>query len=290
VRAAVEVDTRATGSSEWARRLLAQLSGVGWTERSACVELIEWLYAVARHRVRRLGVPPRVRADLVQDAMSVVFQTLHSKRGELTEHTNPASALELLVMHAAGEVYHTHLMAGFGGVAKNGRNWGKPCPRRSSTVNLDESLAAPPLMIHVDDRAAEATQRLSLWIVRNLGLKLTTAAVDATTYVLDRLRAGVSRSSLVRGGYSCLSTDPAMRFLGFDRESAGAFGRWLLGRTDRNILGVIDAAMLGAAVDDVTRTRWRRIAICLGFAEPTSTPPPACAAMPPSLERGRLIA
>jgi hypothetical protein len=231
-----------------------------------------------------------VRADLVQDAVSLVFLTLHSKRHELPGHANPASALELLVMHAASEAYHKHLMAGFGGVAKNGRNWGKAYPRQSSTTNLDESLAAPPLVIHVDHETAEATHRLSRWITRNLGLELTAASLDAATYVLDRLRGGASRSSLVRGGHSCLSNDLAMRFLGFDRESAGAFGRWLLGREDRNVLGVLDAAMLGAGVDDLTRARWRRVAITFGFAEPTSTPPPSCAAMPPALERGRLIA
>jgi hypothetical protein len=52
-----------------------------------CLELVQWLYAVARHRVRRLGAPTSARGDLVQ-GMSSIF-TLENKRHELSEHGNP---------------------------------------------------------------------------------------------------------------------------------------------------------------------------------------------------------
>ena len=287
-----QLDNRSqVGSAEWVRRRVAELSDDGWTARPECLELVQWLYAVARHRVRRLGAPTSVRGDLVQDVMSSIFHTLESKRHELSQHGNPAAALEVLVVHSASEAYHNYLMAGFGGVAKNGRNWGKAFPRRISFTNLDESLAAPPLAIRVSDETADAAQRLSLWITKNLALRLTAEAVDATTYILDRLRAGVSRSSLVRGSYSCLTNDPAMHFLGFDRESSAAYSRWLLVRPDRNVLGVIDAASFNAAADNLMRTRWRQVALGFGFANPSDLPPPpACNAVDLTLDRGRMIA
>ena len=184
-------------------------------------------------------------------------------------------------MHSAGEAYHNYLMAGFGGVAKNGRNWGKAFPRRISFTNLDESLAAPPLAIRVSDETADAAQRLSLWITKNLGLRLTAEAVDATTYILDRLRAGVSRSSLVRGSYSCLTNDPAMHFLGFDRDR---LPRSVAGYSDDRIAmssSVIDAASFNAAADNLMRTRWRQVALGFGFAKPLGSSAAA------RLQRGR---
>jgi hypothetical protein len=222
--------------------------------------------------------------------MSSIFRSLESKRHELSEHGNPAAALEVLVMHSASGAYHSHRMAGFGGAAKNGRNWRKALPRQISSTNLAESLAAPPLAIHDNDDSAEAAHRLSLWITNNLALRLTSEAIDATTYTLDRLRAGVSRSSLVRGSYSCLTNDPAMRFLGFDRASAGAFSRWLLGRADRHMPGVIDAASVNTPPDNPTRTRWRHVALCFGFARPRDLPPPSCDAVEVTIDRGWMIA
>jgi hypothetical protein len=122
-------------------------------------------------------------------------------------------------------------------------------------------------------------------------LKLTVGASDATTYVLDRLRGGASRTTLVRGGHSSLSIDPAMRVLGFDRESAGAFGLWLLGRKDRQILGVLDSAALEIRADAAALSRWRGVALGFGFAVPTGSPPPGqLAQLDHPREAGRRIA
>jgi hypothetical protein len=252
---------------------------------------VEWLYDVIRNRARRIGAPLSVRTDLVQDAMSSIVVTLHSRRSELATHTNPASALEYLVIHAVREELHNLEMRGYGGVAKNGRNVHTPRPRQAVSFNIDEVLVAPALRVHADDRVAAATRRLGDWVLRTLGLKLTVGASDATTYVLDRLRGGASRTTLVRGGHSSLSIDPAMRVLGFDRESAGAFGLWLLGRKDRQILGVLDSAALEIRADAAALSRWRGVALGFGFAVPTGSPPPGqLAQLDHPREAGRRIA
>jgi hypothetical protein len=276
------------GSAEWARALLLDLSTDDWATRPACTDLVEWLYEVTWNRARRIGAPPRARRDLVQDTMSHIVVTLQNKRADLAAHTNPAAALELLVMNSVRAAFHDHLMQGYGGVAKNGRNHGKAYPRQAVAFDVEESLAAPALLVHVDDRVTGATRRLEDWTALELGLKLTPRAVDATTYVLDRLCDGTSRSTLIRGGHSALSNDVAMRVLGFDHEAAGAFGVWLLGRPERKIPGIVDSAALGVLVTDLIRARWRGVAITFGFAEPTRTPPPTSMTPPgrtPSVTR-----
>jgi hypothetical protein len=276
------------GSPEWARALLLDLSTDDWASQPRSKDLVEWLYEVAWNRVRRTGTPPRARRDLVQDTMSYIVVTLHNKRGTLATHDNPAAALERLVINSMRAAHHDQLMQGYGGVAKNGRNYGKAYPKQSIGFNIEESLAAPALFVHVDDRITAATRRLAEWMTRELGLKMTSAAFDATTYVLDRLCDGTSRSTLVRGGHSALGNDAAMRVLGFDHEAAGAFATWLLGRMERKIPGILDSAVLNVQADDLIRSRWRRTAITFGFAEPTWTPPPADMSSPhlaPSVAR-----
>ena len=279
------------GSAEWVRALLLDLSTDDWARRPACADLVEWLYDVTRNRARRMGAPPRAQGEIVQDVVSSVVMTLHGRRVALAAHTNPASALEFLVIHGMHEVVHDHQMHGYGGVAKNGRNWVKPRPRQSTAFNIDESLAAPALLLHADDRIAAAAHRLHDWVERQLRLRLTASALDATTYVLDRLRAGKSRTTLLRGGHSSLRHDPAMQHLGFDPESSSAFGTWLLGRPERRVLGVIDAAVLEIHAGDRVCARWRAVALRSGFGEPSRTPPPSNVMSPsPAPEVNRLIA
>lgn len=263
------------GSGEWARALLTELAGADWTRKPACTELVKWLYTVTRRRAGRTGLPTDVRNDIVQNAVASLYQTLHHQRVALAEHTNPAAALERLAAEAVNSARHDHLMRGYGGVKKNGRNWGKAYPHQVTAPDLTESLAAPALVLHFDDEITAATRRVASWVTQDLRLRLSSDALDAITYVLDRLRDGTSRASLLRGGHSCLSRDPAMRFLGFSRTEAAAFGSWLLGRSDRHLLGVLDAAVLGVPADEPVRTRWRAIAVGCGFAEPLEPPPPS---------------
>src|SRR5579875_1675708 len=128
------------GSATWARDLLAELAGADWARTPACTELVEWLYTVTRRRARRTGLPTDVRNDVVQNAIASMYQTLHHHRLALAEHPNPAAALERLAAEAVNEARHDHLMRGYGGVKKNGRNWGKAYPHQVSTPDLTESL------------------------------------------------------------------------------------------------------------------------------------------------------
>lgn len=279
------------GSAEWARALLPELAGADWAHTPACTELVEWLYTVMRRRAGRTGLPADVRNDIVQNAVASMYQTLCHQRLALAEHTNPAAALERLAAEAVNAARHDHLMRGYGGVKKNGRNCSKAYPHQVTAPDLTESLAAPALVLHFDDKITAATRRVASWVTQNLRLRLSSGALDGITYVLDRLRDGTSRASLVRGGHSCLSRDPAMRFLGFSREDAAAFGSWLLGRSDRHLLGVLDAAVLGLPADELVRTRWQAIAVGCGFAEPLEPPPPPHnAPVPREPDMQRLIA
>jgi hypothetical protein len=130
-------------------------------------------------------------------------------------------------------------------------------------------VPAPEPRVEVE----RAAHRIADWAARQLGLVPTANARDAVVYILDRLVAGVRRSSLLRGGHSRLAHDPAMRHLGFTPSSAHAFAVWLLGRSDgeRAPTGVLNAALYGEAADEGTITRWRAVATRFGFATDTHT-------------------
>lgn len=265
------------GSASWVRaRLMTLPLADGWTNHPACTELIEWLYTVVRHRASALPEPPHARADIAQDAMTTVFQALQRSRPRLVRQDNPAAVLERVAERAIDAACHIQRMSGFGGVAPNGRNWHKPYPARVGDHGDIESLMVADSPCSASRHTDRTVSRIVTWAFDRLGIAVTTAAVDATTYVIDRMLSGLSRSSLTRGGHSGLAHDPAMRHLGFQPAAAHAFAGWLLGRHDRqrDSPGVLDAALLGAEPDDVTCARWRRTALQFGLAEPVRRPTP----------------
>jgi hypothetical protein len=258
------------GSSDWVRARLLALSGCdNWTEHPACPVLVEWLYTVVQHRTGALGLPSQTRADVAQDAMAPVLRAVHTSRARIAAADNPAAVLERVAVRAVAAGGHRVRMAGLGGVAANGRNWGATYPRHiggDAALRLLELLPDP---VYEPCRAVEDTAaRLALWVSENLNVALSSDTVDAIVYVLDRLVAGVSRGSLVRGSHSGLASDPAMRHLGFDAASAGAFACWLLGRRDaeHEAPSVLDAFLDGASPVPIEAERWRRQAVKFKFA------------------------
>lgn len=271
----VEAVADGRGSASWVRAsLLALGSGADWAERPECRELVDWLYVVVRHRARRAGIAVEECDEVTQDAMMRVARALTATRGSYAESDNPAAVLERVAARAVGESRHRVSMCGLGGMAANGRNWRARFPRKIGGEAARLIFEALPVVVCVEDTAVtDAAARIRDWITAEIGVRLNRSGMDALVYVMDRLVAGVSRSTLLRGGRSALGVDPAMQHLGFESEAASAFGVWLLGRGDahHNAPSVLDAALDDRQVDQLTAERWRRDAVRHGFAEMPGT-------------------
>jgi hypothetical protein len=248
-------------------------SAEDWTRRAECTELVNWLYTVVQHRSRRVSESRTARADVCQDAMTAIVQALRTaaSRDRLAHRDNPAAVLERIAERAVEAACHVHRMAGYSGVAPNGRNWRKAYPVRvGSDENLDSLAARRDGPIPMSGASVDAaTERVRAWVEGQLGVTMTEPALDATVYVLDRIFAGLHRSSLMRGAHSGLSRDPAMAHLGIETSAAHAFGCWLLGRPDGKppTPGVLDLALADGVADDLLAARWRRLAVVTGFGQ-----------------------
>lgn len=276
------------GSSDWVRARLSQVpASTSWTHERACEELVGWLYSVVQHRSNRLNGTWSARADIAQDAMTAVFHALRTpdSRERLAARNNPAAVLERVAARAVESARHRYQMAGFSGVPPNGRNWHKAYPTRLGGHDDVETYADTAAATAADavDHAGRIAIRVSTWSRGNLGLRLHPDAIEAIAYVADRLLAGVSRSSLLRGGHSALARDPALRHLGITAEASHPFACWLLGRQDpasASPPGVLDLALSNARPDQVTAARCRRTAIDCGLTDPTLPPTPPAAEAP----------
>lgn len=258
------------GDSEWVvQRLSAMRIDSNWSRSRSCDELIDWLYAVAEHRARSNGIAAQDRAEVAQDAMPEIVAALRTAREPNAMSENPAALLERVAARAVSHAAYRMRMCGVGGVPANGRNWRTP-PLRL----VDEDLARPlleelPVSIDRPSRAIEAAaDTVAAWVAAHVDVCLTADGANAVAYVLDRLASGVSRGVLVRGGYTGLGADPAMRYLGFDAAAARALGRWLLGRADRGheMASVLDSALLGEPVSARVLAGWQRTALDYEFA------------------------
>lgn len=275
------------GSSDWVRDRLSEVpASSSWTHGRACDELVGWLYRVVQHRSNRLNGTWSARADIAQDAMTAVFHALRTpdSRARIAARNNPAAVLERVAARAVESARHRYQMAGLSGVPPNGRNWHKAYPTRLGGHDDVETYADATAAAMTDaiDHAGRIAIRVSTWSHANLGLRLHTDAIEAIAYVTDRLLAGVSRSSLLRGGHSALAGDPALRHLGIAAEAAHSFACWLLGRqapASTSPPGVLDLALSNARPDQVTAARCRRTAIDCGLTDqPLPPTPPATAA------------
>ena len=179
---------------------------------------------------RGLALSVGDRADVVQEAVTDAYRAVARDRERFRSADNPAALLETVIGRAVGVAHHRARMAGFGGLATNGRHWRAIAPQLVGGPAADQFLYDVPVQArqptrHVPDAAA----RINDWVAAELGVALTSDAVHAVEYVLDRLVAGVSRRSLRRGGHSALARDPAMRHLGFTPATARLFAAWALG-------------------------------------------------------------
>jgi hypothetical protein len=258
------------GSAEWVGSRLAVLCNEqNWTEHPACVELVEWLYAVVHGRARKLALSHEMSTDVAQEAMTPIVRALEGGRRRLASADNPAAVLERIASRAVAAGRHRARMAGLAGAPANGQHWRVTYPRQLGGDAAARVLDSLPVPEHESCGAVEDTAaRLERWVREHVGVALSAAAVDAVVYVLDRLVAGVSRAALVRGGHSGLAVDPAIRHLGFDAAAAGGFGCWLLGRHDaeHNAPSVLDAFLDGGEPAPFVAERWHRQALKFGFA------------------------
>jgi hypothetical protein len=159
-------------------------------------------------------------------------------------------------------------MAGFGGLATNGRHWRADAPQLVGGPTGDQFLYGTPVQADRPTRyVPDAAARINDWVTVELGVVLTSDAVHAIEYILDRLVAGVSRRSLRRGGHSALARDRAMQHLGFTPTSARLFAGWMLGseKNDRPA-AVIDAAIEHRTADPGCADMLRNKALAGGFA------------------------
>ena len=262
--------TETRGGAEWvARRLRPMWTDPDWSRSTGCNELIEWLYSAAARRAKIVGVAPAEREEMAQDAMPKILAALRHWGNGLASAENPAALLERVVNRAVSEGMHRMRMEGMGGVPPNGRSW-RTSPPRSISGDVVWRLVEefPDELESPDWEIEKAAAAVAGWVVQHMGLVLTRNANHAVVYILDRLICGISRGALVRGGHAGLGTDPAMRHLGFDPTAARAFGRWLLGRTDRGhaMASVLDAALLDEAVSSGVLGSWRRTALDYAFA------------------------
>ena len=181
--------------------------------------------------------------------------------------------LEIVVHRRLADEQHRARMCGMAGAARNGRTWRTSYPCRVGGEQAQRILADVPTPTfeanHAIDRAAT---RIHDWVVDQLAVELDGDPLHATIYVLERLADGVSRASLLRGGHTALSADPALRHLQFSTATARTFAVWLLGKHDQRhrfdgqSTGVIDAALLAEPTSPITRARWREIALAARFA------------------------
>lgn len=254
-------------SGEWVRARLLALDEAGdWRDNG---ELLDWLRLVAERRAR--DVPRHDRRDVVQDALIDILRIVQESLPRFVAASNPAALLERVVARRVGHARHRASMTGLSGVSANGRNWRKRYPRHLggiAAIRVMSEIATAPSAPCVE--VARTASRLAEYVHEEVGVVLSDDAIDALTYVLDRLAGGVSRSTLVRG-HTGLRTDPAMAHLGFCPTSAGGFGCWLLGRTDgrHDAPSVLDAFLDGRSAAPNVAAGWRRQAIAFGFvAEP----------------------
>lgn len=261
-------------SGAWVAERLAMIhAGATRESAQACVELVTWIYEVARCCTRSHGLHGTEADDAVQDSMVRIAQALAPDEARLARASNPAALLVHTVARAVDEAYYVQRMCGFGGVAPNGQHAGTPYPERAGGGALVGALEGA-----VDDETSLRTDvdrvvgQVAQWVRRQVGIRLGQAALDGAVYVVDRLVAGISRTTLVTGGHSRLGVDPAMRHLGFTSAGAGAFGIWLLGRRDgsHNTVGLLDAALGGVLADAALVERWRAEALKHGFGALTN--------------------
>lgn len=162
---------------------------------------------------------------------------------------------------------------------RRGQKWLHPSSQALGGEDEAYLLAVLPdrQSLERSDRENIAAGRVAQWARDQLGVALTPATLDATGYVLDRMTAGLSRSSLLRGHNNSLMHDPAMRFLGIAPEVARIFAHWLLGRNDfkRTAPGVLDAVAQYFQPDEMRCARWRDIALRSGLAQRLNHDPAA---------------
>jgi DNA-directed RNA polymerase specialized sigma24 family protein len=264
------------GSSEWVRaRLAASVGADEWAERPAGREMVDWLQAVVLHRLARGILGSEGIRDVAQDAMVSILEALGTSRAEFARADNPAAVLERVAGRACAEACHRARVQGFGALPPNGRSWRVRPPRQIGGAKALWIFDNLPVREYVPETSIEdAAQRADRWVTAHVGVTLTADSVEAIIFVLRRLKSGVSRSALVRGGHSSLRADLAMRHLGFEPQAAGVFGVWLLGRKDaqHNAASVLDAALDREPVDERCLDRWRRVALRSGFAMPVRGP------------------
>lgn len=263
-------DETRVGSGGWVRKALQDMDAEPDRFASpACDRLITWLYYVAVRRARAAGVPARDITEVAQDAMPRIVGSLRPV-DDSTAAINPAAMFERIVERAVSGATYRLRMEGFGGVQPNGRDWHALFPRIVNGEAASRALEMLPATVIEQPvcHSQDIGQQFAEWVSTQLEVTLTDDARHAFLYVLDRLAAGVSRPSLVRGGNAGLTVDPAMRFLGFDAKTAGSFARWLLGRTDSG--HAFPAALDAFRTEGVHRpealAQWRRLALSAGFA------------------------
>jgi len=254
-----------TRDGEWVRARLTGSSAATAADPDL-EELFDWIRLVAERRAR--NVSSHERNDVVQDALAQVWQMMRESSAQLAAADNPAALLERVVARAVGQARHRASMAGLGGVPPNGRNWRARYPQvLGGEVGLRVLSQLPASTAAPATEVEKTASRVAEFVYEQIGVELSDDAIDAIDYVLDRLVAGVRRTTLVRGGHSGLRTDPAMRHLGFSEASAGAFACWLLGREDaqRHVPSVLNAFLDRELLTPAVAARWHRQAIAFGF-------------------------
>ena len=234
-------------------------------------DLIQWLYVISGRHAWRRRVRASDRADVVQAAVSDAYMDVVRTRGNLQNAVNPAASVETIVRRAVAGAHHEASMAGFGGAPPNGQHWHDEFPRQVGGVAADRMIQALPLLSHRSSGCIPATgARIRDWIAVELRIELSGDAVHAVEYVLDRLVAGVSRRSLLRGGHSALTRDPALGYLGFTPTTARLFASWLLGTGSADAPpAVVDVAIGAIALDPESVGVLRSRALAGGFASET---------------------
>jgi hypothetical protein len=257
------------GSGSWVRqRLLAASDYDTWRATPEARELIDWLRIIAARRTGRLRIDVIDRPDVVQDALEWALSSLRRSFREMAGKDNPAAALEFVVSRGVAQGRHHVRMAGIAGARANGRGWQAPFPSL-----LHGEMAALVMGDVLEDECVESqfmeqfVHRFVEWVVADLGILITDDAAHAVMYVLDRVVAGAGRSALLRGGHSSLTSDPAMRYLGFTPTAARRFAVWLLGQSTRTRIwpSLLDAVVEGRSPDAMSLAHWRREAIKYGF-------------------------
>ena len=157
----------------------------------------------------------------MHDAVAATVHAVRQSPERYLAATNPAAMLEIVVHRRLADEQHRARMCGMAGAARNGRTSRTSYPYRVGGEQAQRILADVPTPTfeanHAIDRAAT---RIHDWVVDRLAVELDGDPLHATIYVLERLADGVSRASLLRGGHTALSADPALRHLQFSTATA----------------------------------------------------------------------